>query len=221
MGIAKRFVPASFVLGDTRRVLDARDDVNDHKEMIRGMTERGVPGFAHDIMIKEGGEAVEVFAQVPLDGGKPVTYVDSYDGQVPPGARTMHNASNMREALTYEAADSLEHWAMRTEAAAHDNLRAEATARGEDPDMNGAEADATARTAVSIAYQQPPPKIFSPQGSITAAPPRRNNLSQAQPRASSPRSRICRFRHIIQYTANNIQKIYITLNFYKYTKGTF
>ncbi|MGE4314239.1 MAG: hypothetical protein AB7E85_08225 [Pseudobdellovibrionaceae bacterium] len=154
MGIAKRFVPASFVLGDTRRVLDARDDVNDHKEMIRGMAERGVPGFAHEIMIKDGGEAVEVFAQVPLDGGKPVTYVDSYDGQIPSGARTMHSSSNMREALTYEAADSLEHWAMRTEAAAHDNLRAEAAISGEDPDMNGAEADATARTAVSIAYQQ-------------------------------------------------------------------
>lgn len=42
---ARRLLPADFLLGDTRKVLNARDRVDDHKDMIQQLSDARVPGL--------------------------------------------------------------------------------------------------------------------------------------------------------------------------------
>ncbi len=148
-----RFVPAIFLLTDAQKVLEARGRVHDHKDMIQGMAERGIPGFAHEIMVKESGEVVEVFAQVPLDGGQAVTYVHHYDGEPPDNALVMDGNRVMRDTLEGRARDELTNWAEHTEGEAHLQLLMDIE-DGQDASMSEADRALAVNAAVGITYQQ-------------------------------------------------------------------
>lgn len=140
---AERVLPASFLIGDTRKVLDAAHIVSDHKDLIRGMAERGVPGFVHEIRINHWGEPVEVLAHVSLDG-KSVPYIEHYDGDVPAGIR--RSGPWLREETIAKAQGDLDQWAVQTGQMALDRL-------AEDTSFTDAERAIAMNTAITVAYQ--------------------------------------------------------------------
>ena len=140
---AERVLPASFLIGDTRKVLDAAHIVSDHKDLIRGMAERGVPGFVREIHINHWGEPVEVLAHVSLDG-ESLSYVENYDGDVPAG--TTRSGPWIREETITQAQGDLENWVAQT--------RQEATERlANDLTLTDGERAIAANAAVSVGYQ--------------------------------------------------------------------
>ena len=141
---AERVLPASFLIGDTRKVLDAAHIVSDHKDLIRGMAERGVPGFVHEIRINHWGEPVKVFAHASLDGESAVSYVDNYDGDVSAG--TPRGGPWMRENAIAQAQGDLREWVIQTRQEATDRL-------ANDPSLSEGERAIAANTAVSVSYQ--------------------------------------------------------------------
>ncbi len=143
---AERLLPASFLIGDARKVLDTRHVVSDHKDMISELAERNVPGFVHGYMRDYNGDINEFFAQVSLDGESVVTYVDDYDGPDPSNIRP--NDMWLRDTIEGEARGQLTDWVSRTQQDALERLDADGIALSE------GERAIVINTAVSTAYQQ-------------------------------------------------------------------
>ena len=141
---AERILPASFLIGDTRKVLDASHIVSDHKDLIRGMAERNIPGFVHEISINHWGEPVEIFAHASLDGESVVPYVDNYDGEIPAG--TQRSGPLARENAVTRAQSDLENWVAQTRQEATDRLASDET-------LTDRERAIAANAAVSVGYQ--------------------------------------------------------------------